>query len=105
MTREEIHNLPIKIRDLNETVTMKHYFHMLLLKLWVDEDSFSGKRPWGNSGWTFDVFIVLINNGLIPGIIDEDGCVKEVDEDEAKAFVITEIINPIFNITNSHIKE
>ena len=107
MTRAEIHDLPINVQSLeeSETVTLKQYFHMLLLKLWISEEVFDGRRPWGNSGWTYDVFVVLIKNGLIPGKIDDEGFVKEVDVDEAKAFVITEIINPIFNITNPDIKK
>ena len=107
MTRAEINDLQINVAGLeeSETVTLKQYFHMLLLKLWISEEVFDGRRPWGNSGWTYDVFVVLIKNGLIPGKIDNEGFVEEVDVDEAKAFVITEIINPIFNVAISYIKK
>ena len=37
--------------DLDETLTVKDYLKTLLHTLWDEEDGFSGKRPFGNSGW------------------------------------------------------
>jgi hypothetical protein len=30
------------------------------LTLWDEEDSFSGKRPFGNSGWKWDVYTAFL---------------------------------------------
>ena len=83
--------------DLNETLTVKEYLKRLLYALWEEEDGFSGKRPFGNSGWQFDVIFALIEEGYIPGTIeyDENGYVSEVNYNskEAEDFVLGLIAN------------
>lgn len=39
--------------------TPREYFRKLLKALWEEGDSFSGKRPFGNSGWDSDLFDAL----------------------------------------------
>ena len=82
--------------DLNEELTFKEYFHRLLTTLWAEQDGFSGKRPFGNSGWDYDVYQGLIKNGLFPGRLDGDGYIDEIDSDEAYEFVLINIINKLF---------
>ena len=36
--------------------TIGEYFEKLLLTLWDEQEDFSGKRPFGNSGWEYDVY-------------------------------------------------
>ena len=77
MTDDEILELRMN-SDIGET-TIRRWLRELLLSLWRDGDGFSGKRPFGNSGWQFDVYKPLIKAGLIKGTLDKDGCVDEVD--------------------------
>ena len=74
MTNEEVLDL-----RTDEGQTIREYLHSLLKTLWEEEEGFSGKRPFGNSGWTFDLYIPLIRSGLITGDI-EDGYINTVDE-------------------------
>lgn len=44
--------------------TVKDYLKALLRALWDEGEGFSGKRPFGNSGWEGDLLDPLINQGL-----------------------------------------
>jgi hypothetical protein len=61
-----------------EAETVGHYLLKLLAKVWRDGEDLT-KRPFGNSGWQFEVYKALINNGMIDGTVDEDGYVDELD--------------------------
>jgi hypothetical protein len=80
-------------RDLGKTLTVRQYLIELLATLWSEGESFSGKRPFGNSGWEYDVFVPLIKAGHIPGSVDEDGYVEDVDGASASAFVAALIMS------------
>lgn len=67
--------------------TVEEYLRKLLAALWEKEDMFSGKRPFGNSGWKWDIYKPLIEAGLTPGALDEDGDVKDLDHQGADALV------------------
>lgn len=67
MTNEEILNLKIDNSDFDKDTTIKDYLKMLLLTVWEEEESFSGKRPFGNSGWKSDLDLPLVRAGLIGG--------------------------------------
>jgi hypothetical protein len=82
MTDEEILDLEIPKNDANAK-TFRDYFKALLLNLIVQEEGFSGKRPFGNSGWIHELYIPLIQLDLVKGKLDEDGYVEEVDYDAA----------------------
>ena len=60
--------------------TVRDYLKALLLELWKEREGFSGKRPFGNSGWQFDLYKALIVAGAVPGKLDEDGFVQELDD-------------------------
>lgn len=85
-------DLQFKCGDLGRTVTIREYFKELLLTLWAEEEGFSGKRPFGNSGWQHDVYQALIRAGFIPGQLDEYGCVEQYDRKSAERFVLEQII-------------
>jgi len=93
LTNEEIGNLRFQCDDLDKEVTIKEYFKALLKTLWMENECFSGKRPFGNSGWDYDVYACLIKHGAISGSLDEDGYVKEFDTDQADKFVLEYISN------------
>ena len=86
MTKEEITKeraqhvlaLPLKDNDSGET-TVRGYLGALLLAVWKEREGFSGKRPFGNSAWEYDLYIPLVEAGLITGTFDEDGYVIECD--------------------------
>lgn len=68
--------------------TIGHYLSNLLVKIIDEQESFSGKRPFGNSGWIYELYIPLVNGNFIPGELDEDGSIAEVDYEEAEKLLI-----------------
>ena len=44
--------------------TVRGYFKELLCSLLIEEESFSGKRPFGNSGWRYDIIEPLHHAGF-----------------------------------------
>lgn len=72
--------------DAGEGVTVRDYFYKLLATLWHEEEGFSGKRPFGNSGWQHEVITPLIAQGFIPGNM-EDGCGVPHSRRDAEAFI------------------
>lgn len=69
--------------DLNQVMTIKEYLKLLLKTLWIKREGFSGKRPFGNSGWEYFIYPALISAGRVQGELYEDGQIKSVDSDEA----------------------
>ena len=80
--------------DLGRDLTLRDYFKELLETLIVEEEGFSGKRPFGNSGWFGDVVTALIIAGAIEGDIDDDGCPFDYD-DSAATDVAVELIRSL----------
>lgn len=73
MTPAELLDLELPENDSGEG-TVGGYLLALLTELWREEEGFSGKRPFGNSGWQYDLYIPMIRAGAIDGIsLDEDG--------------------------------
>lgn len=77
--------------DFNKPTTPRKYFTELLLTLWEEGESFSGKRPFGNSGWYYDLFRVLVEHNFVPGKLDEDNNVLEIDDTKAHDFIVQSI--------------
>lgn len=97
---ETVHKklLDLKVDDplgLGET-TLRNYLKLLLLALWREEEDFSGKRPFGESGWKCDIYVPLIEEGYIDGMIDVEGYLEEVDEQAGDALV-EQLIGEIFD--------
>lgn len=78
--------------DAGNGLTVREYLKKILLAVWDDGESFSGKRPFGNSGWEYDIYSALIKSGHIQGELDEDGYVISIKDNEYK-FVRDLIIN------------
>ena len=78
MNYKEYAKIPMQENDA-EAKTIGEYLEKLLLTLWDEEDSFSGKRPFGNSGWKWEVYTALISAKVVNGKLDEDGYIEEVD--------------------------
>lgn len=74
-----------------EAKTVREYLLTLLSTLWELEESFSGKRPFGNSGWQNDIYSSLVAYGLVKGCLDEDGYLEECDEQKASQMIFSAI--------------
>lgn len=73
--------------DAGENLTVRDYLHALLETLWDEEEGFSGKRPFGNSGWKYEIYSPLVAGGFISGSLDEDGNATDVDDEHAGEYV------------------
>ena len=49
--------------DIGDSETIRQYLYQLLRSVWRENEEFSGKRPFGNSGWQYDVYKALVNGG------------------------------------------
>lgn len=90
MTGAEV--LAIKM-DLNDSgaSTIKGYLIALLEKLWEEEEGFSGKRPFGNSGWAYDLYKPLVTAGAVKGKLDSNGYIEEIDTPSANDLIFEAI--------------
>lgn len=91
MSNKDYINIPMQENDAGAK-TVGEYLSKLLLTLWDEEDGFSGKRPFGNSGWKYEIYTALVSAGVVSGELDEDGYLKEFDESEADG-IIREMIS------------
>lgn len=78
---KEILDLEMTRNDI-QAKTVKDYLKALLIGVWEEEEDFSGKRPFGNSGWKISIYRTLAKHGIIAGKLDNDGNVTSVDFDE-----------------------
>jgi hypothetical protein len=70
----DILSIPMKENDAGAS-TIGEYLLRLLVKVWDEDEGFSGKRPFGNSGWTHDLYAALAEAGIIEAekdVWDED---------------------------------
>jgi len=79
MTNDEILNIKVIDGDGSQT-TIKEFLFLLMSTLWRKEEGFSGKRPFGNSGWKHAIYEALVRENVIDGVIDEDGYVESIDQ-------------------------
>lgn len=73
--------------DAGDNLSVREYLRTLLIHLWDQGESFSGKRPFGNSGWEQDLYAPLVKAGFIAGVVDEDGFAELDDEQGAHRYV------------------
>lgn len=96
MTNQAILNIPFYSDDLNDTVTIKEYLKELLVTLWKEGEGFSGKRPFGNSGWESDLYLPLVEHNVLHGKIDNEfGDLLEVDKKQGHKLIL-DLINEVF---------
>ena len=82
-------DLPMEENDA-KAKTIRDYLKALLKTLWQKEEGFSGKRPFGNSGWTWDVYRALVKGGAIEGKIEDNDSIEH-DQDEADRLIFKAI--------------
>jgi hypothetical protein len=92
-------DLEFKSNDLGKKVTIRQFFFELMKTFWIEQEEFSGKRPFGNSDWDTDLITCLVKNELIDGELDEDGYLEDYDNDEVEKFVISKILKPLFGVS------
>jgi len=59
-------------RDLDEDFTVRGFLQKLLHTLFEQYDGFSGKRPFGSSGWDSDMEVAFVKAGFIEGTLTDD---------------------------------
>lgn len=89
-TAQQILALPMGDNDAHAT-TIGDYFARLAEQAWIEEEGFSGKRPFGNSGWQHEVYHALVTNKVITGEIDNYGYVEDYDGHAADQ-IITSVL-------------
>lgn len=68
--------------DLGEPLTVREYLSRLLTTLLEEGECFSGKRPFGNSGWEDFLLIPAIESGALTGSVDK----RDPDYPEPKGY-------------------
>ena len=83
--------------DVPEGTTIGEYLRLLLETLWREEDCFSGKRPFGNSGWNYDIYRALAREDQIESTAyDEgDGFIEYEYDTESADKLIADVIKHI----------
>lgn len=94
MNYKDYAKIPMRENDAGAK-TIGEYLKILLLTLWDEEADFSGKRPFGNSGWQYEIYTALISANVVDGKLDEYGYADEVDYHTADS-VVREIIIGVF---------
>ena len=85
-----INRLPLQKNNDAEVNNIGEYLSKLLCQLIDEEEGFDSKRPFGNSGWLYELFRPLIDFNFIEGNIYE-GTIEECDEDNGKR-ILKELI-------------
>lgn len=88
-TGEEILAVPMAQNDAN-AATIRGYLVALARAIWNEGAGFSGKRPFGNSGWSYDIATALYKAGAVAGETEQWGDGPEdvdfdIDLDEVNA--------------------
>lgn len=72
--------------DAGEQITVRDYLRELLQTLWTKQEGFSGKRPFGNSGWVWELYEPLIREKFVAGVSNgPDGWPEMTQEQEKEA--------------------
>lgn len=67
---DEVLALPLAPNDTETGAnSVRGYLTALLARLWREGESFSGKHPFGNSGWRWDLYPALERAGYVAGVM------------------------------------
>ena len=102
MTPEEVLAVPMD-PDENDAAasTVREYLAVLLGTLWEEKEGFSGKRPFGNSSWEYELYAALAKAGAVHGRFDEHGYVEEMDDDAANK-LISAAVDALCGVNHQH---
>jgi len=79
----------------DETTSIKQQLQKLLKKVMKEQECFSGKRPFGDGCYYFEIYAALAKAGVTFIMLDEDGYVNDLD-DKKTTNLIDELIDHIF---------
>ena len=82
-TPEQVLSCPMESNDADVS-TIRDYLVSLLAAVWTEGEGFSGKRPFGNSSWEYDLYIALAKAGMVAIVLDEDGYVESFEDTERR---------------------
>jgi hypothetical protein len=84
-TAKRLLDLPLDDNDAG-AATVRDYLIELLRMFWSGGEDFV-KRPFGNSGWQYEIYAPMVAAGLVKGALDEDGYVEDADTRAADALM------------------
>ena len=88
MNIKQIANLEFFCEDLEQKISIEDYLKELLTLVWQEKECFSGKRPFGNSGWEYDIEEVLVKNKIVKGNFDGDGYIGDANTEEVDKIIL-----------------
>ena len=91
LSNKEILDLEMPKNDAGAT-TIRSYLKALLLEVWTEREEFSGKQPFGNSNWEYEIYKALIKAGVVEGKLDEEGYVEELSYETADNIIVDAIL-------------
>jgi hypothetical protein len=71
--------------------TVGGYLARLLEELWREGEAFSGKRPFGDSSWEWELYEALVRGHYVNGTLDSDGYLDDVDTERARKMIFQAI--------------
>lgn len=85
---KQARNTEFSCMDLDDEITIAAWMAELLSTLFHEGEGFSGKRPFGNSGWTLEPHAALVEKGLLKGTVtrDEDGRLDGLNDEDYREF-------------------
>jgi len=86
LTGQQILALSMGKNDAYAT-TIRHYLLALLHRLWTEQESFSAKRPFGNSDWSAEIVSALVSGRAIEGVFDRYGRLQDYEVSQADAAI------------------
>jgi hypothetical protein len=90
LTPQQVLDLPLP-NDDSGTLTVRSYLIALLMKVWREGADFNGRRPFGYSGWRYDVYAPMIRAGMVRGSFDNFGYVEDCDTVMAERLILAAI--------------
>jgi len=83
-TPQQILKTPMDDNDSGAS-SIGGYLTALLAEVWREGECFSGKRPFGNSGWEYDLLLPLAKAGFIDVVLNEDGYFDDLPREAEQA--------------------
>lgn len=86
VTGKTILDLPMGANEAGAASVREYLIELLNVVIRYDEDVI--KRPFGNSGWMWDLYEALAKAGYAGGVLDNDGYVEDIDRRAARSLLL-----------------
>ena len=90
LTPEQVLDLPMQGNEAG-AATIREYLIALVRGVWREREGFSGKRPFGDSGWHRELYVALGAAGAVNATVTADGFVVNVDGHAADTLIAAAI--------------